>query len=63
MDEKDRKVEYERKEFERGREELNLIIKDRERTIDELKHRLALTGDTSSNEVGNLQQTLNKYAD
>lgn len=62
MSEKDRKVEHQRQQFQRGREQLRLIIAEREHTIEDLKRRLSLSGDSSNSEVGNLQQTLTKFA-
>jgi hypothetical protein len=44
MAEKDKTVEYERKESERGKAELKTVIEQRDRQIAELKHRLAATG-------------------
>ena len=63
MVEKEKKLEHERKEFERGREDSREIVGEKERQIEELKHRLAATGQASDGEMGTLQKTLNKLSD
>lgn len=62
MQEKDAKLEYDRQEFERGREELKRVIADRDMTIQELKERQSHSGQSNSSEINNLQQSLSKVA-
>lgn len=58
MAEKDRMIQFETKEFQRIREQLKAIIRDKDRIIDQLKQHQSSEGETNSNQILNLQQSL-----
>lgn len=57
---KDEKIIYELKEFERGKNDLNSTIESQQKRIEELLKTHSKTGQNSNTEIANLQETLSK---
>ena len=63
VDEKDRRMGEELKEYERNVEGLNRVVAERDQQIKELKEEASSNSASSSNEANSLKQTLAQLKD